>query len=314
MSPTKDFEKGLREALSAITPPNEVNEAGDCPEPELIACHVRGTKTDDAVGTHISTCKECGQFAADVRRRQKLYDRQKAAFTAVAEQKYSSVPILRETFRPFAWMLSWKALVPELAFVGVIFFVLAFNFRSVGPSFGPVTSQNAAVSTMSQIENSDPKKPHESAVLLDKFRDHPELVSQVDAARVAQARKVVIEKKAAVAGDTNLSNQWSLIEGKLQGYEFVAHYNSLKKQTDGVGTLGKVANVEGENGTITISFDQDPLTGSQDSKLLSTSAVETTGLNHVTILTPDRSWKLDSKNDFAVAAAGAVSHQAPKPQ
>lgn len=317
MTPSKDFEKALHEALSAITPTDDADGAHECPEPETIACHIRGTKTDEEVARHIPSCAPCSQLASDIKRRQKLFERQKLAFTQLAQEKYPSVPVFKETFQPFAWMLKPKALIPELA-VALLVAAVAFNFRSASVrETGPVPTTNAevnnAASTIRQIENADPRKPGDTAVLLEKFGAQPELVGQVDAARVAQARLVVGEKKATVAGDATLANQWSDIEGKLQGYEFIAHYNALRKQAEGAGVLGRVADVQGKNGIITISFDQDPVSGAQDSKLLSTSAVETPGLNQVTILTPQRSWRLDSKNDFEVAAA-LDSHKTQKPQ
>lgn len=103
-----------------------------------------------------------------------------------------------------------------------------------------------------------------------------------------------------------------MVDPSSAAYEFIAHYNSLRKQAEGSGVAGTVADVHGKNGNITISFDRDPMVDSQDSKLLSTSAIETQGLNQVTILSPQRHWKLDSKNDFEVAADN--SHQAQKPQ
>lgn len=317
MTPSKEFEKALHDALSAITPPEDASEASDCPEPEVVASHVRRVKIDDSIENHIASCTSCGEFATDIRRRQKLYERQREAFTALAERKYPSVPVLTETFRPFAWMLKWKVLVPEVALV-VAIFAVAFNFHSVsspetGPSTLAVKADNSATSTIRQIEDSDPRRPADTALLLEKFLAQPELFGQVDAARVAQARVVVSQKKAAVANDTTLADQWSDIEGKLQGYEFIAHYNSLRKQTEGAGMPGTVADVQGKNGNVTIRFDRDPITDSQDSKFLSTSAFETVGLNQVTIVTPQRRWKLDSKNDFE-AAATVDSHQAQKPQ
>jgi len=313
MAPSKEFEKALHDALSAITPAEDASEASDCPEPEVVASHVRGVNLVDAVENHIASCESCGQFATDIRRRQKLYERQREAFTALAEQKYPSVPVLTETFRPFAWMLHWKALVPEVALV-VAIFAVAFNFHSVSPPDAGVNAEaNSAALTITQIENSDPRKPADSALLLEKFHADPELVGHVDAARVAQARVAIGQKKAAVANDSTLADQWSDIEGKLQGYEFIAHYNSLRKQTEGSGAPSRVADVQGKNGSITISFDRDPMSDSQDSKLLSTSAFETTGLNQVTILTPQRHWKLDSRNAFEVAAT-VDSHQPQKPQ
>jgi hypothetical protein len=77
--------------------------------------------------------------------------------------------------------------------------------------------------------------------------------------------------------------------------------------------LGTVADVQGKNGIVTISFDHDPIVDTQDSKLFRTSAVETPGLNQVTILTPQRRWQLDSKDDFALAVT-VDSHQAQKRQ
>lgn len=307
MAPSKDFEKALHEALSAITPIEEGGSTGDCPEPETVACHVRGANIDDTVEKHISSCADCSQFAADIKRRQKLYERQKMAFTELAQQKYSPVPVLKETFRPFAWVLNWKALIPELALAATIILAV-FNFHAISPADGglgtlPVNADaNSVASTMTQIENSDPKKPADTAILLEKFRAQPQLVRQVDAARIAQARLVVGQKKAAVANDPALAEQWTSIEGKLQGYEFIAHYNSLRRQADGSVIPGRVADVEGKNGNVTISFDRDPIIDGQDSKLLSTSAVETPGLNQVIILTPQRRWQLSSENNFQVAS------------
>lgn len=318
MAPTEDFKQALQSALSAITPAEDTTDTSDCPRPEIIAGHVRGQKIDDTIAGHIQSCVTCGQFANDVKRRQRLYERQKVAFTELAEQKYRTVPVLKETFRPFAWMFNWKALVPEVAFV-IVIFAVAFNFHSGSlPGAVPATSaidseRNIAASTIRQIENSDPQKPADTALLLEKFHDQPELVGQVDATRVAQARLAINEKKATVANDTNLADQWSAIEGKLQGYELIAHYNSLRKRTEGTGMLGTVADVEGKNGIVTISFDHDPIVDSEDSKLFRTSAVETPGLNQVTILTPQRRWQLDSKDDFALAVT-VDSHQTQKPQ
>jgi hypothetical protein len=313
MAPSKEFEKALHDALSAITPAEDASEARHCPEPEAVACHVRRINVDPEVEQHISFCPTCAQLATDIRRRQKIYERQKTAFTAMAERKYPAVPVLTETLRPFAWMLHWKALVPEVA-LAVAIFAVAFNFHSVSaPEAGISAEAKSAASTITQIENSDPRKPADTALLLEKFQADPGLVEQVDAARVAQARMAIGQKKAAVSNDSTLADQWSDIEGKLQGYEFVAHYNSLRKQTDGSSVPGRVAEVHGRNGSITISFDRDPMADTQDSKLLSTSAVETQGLNQVTILSPQRHWRLDSRNDFEVAATDN-SHQTHKPQ
>ncbi|MGD1080518.1 MAG: hypothetical protein ABR881_19545 [Candidatus Sulfotelmatobacter sp.] len=313
MAPSKEFEKALHEALSAITPTDEASDVNGCPEPEAVAGHVRLINVDNAIGQHLASCPTCGQLADDIRRRQRVYEQQKTAFTKLAEQKYPFAPVLTETFRPFAWMLHWKALVPEVA-VAIVIFAVAFNFHSVSsPDAGINAEANSAVSTITQIEKSDPRKPADTAVLLEKFRSDPELVGQIDASRVAQARVVVGQKKAAVASDAALADQWSDIEGKLQGYEFIAHYNSLRRQAEGSGVTSTVADVQGKNGNITISFDRDPMVDSQDSKLLSTSAVETQGLNQVTILSPQRHWKLDSRNDFEAAAADN-SHQTQKPQ
>ena len=313
MAPDKDFEKALHEALSAITPAEDAEEASVCPAPEAVAGHVRGVSQDAEIGQHLGTCKTCGEFAEDVRRRQRVYERQKTAFTELAKQTYSPAPVLSETFRPFAWMFHWKALVPELAAAVAIFAVaFGFHYRS-SPDVGNNGGESSAVSTIKQIEKSDPRKPADTAILLERFQSDPALLIQVDASSVAQARLAVSQKKAQVAGDTSLADQWSDIEGKLQGYEFVAHYNSLRKQTEGSGAPGKVADVHGKNGIVTISFDRDPMADSQDSKLLSTSAVETQGLNQLTILAPQGRWKLDSRNDFEVAAA-ADSHKQEKPQ
>jgi|HubBroStandDraft_5_1064220.scaffolds.fasta_scaffold25593_3 hypothetical protein len=313
MAPDKDFEEALHEALSSITPGEDAKEGDTCPAPKAVAGHVRGVSQDAEVGQHLATCKTCDEFAEDVRRRQRVYVRQKAAFTALANQTYSPAPILTETFRPFAWMLHWKALVPEVAAaVGIFAVAFGLHYRSF-PDLGNIGEANAAVSTITQIEKSDPRKPADTAVLLEKFQSDPALLIHIDASSVAQARLAVSQKKSEVAGDASLADQWSDIEGKLQGYEFVAHYNSLRKQTEGSGVQGKVADVQGKNGILTISFDQDPMADSQDSKLLSTSAVETQGLNQLTILAPQGRWKLDSKNDFEVAAA-VDSHKQEKPQ
>jgi hypothetical protein len=317
MAPSKDFERALHEALSAMAPLEEGVAANGCPEPETLACHVRGTRADDTVERHISSCATCSEFAADVKRRQKLYERQKVAFTKMAQEKYPKVPVLRETFRPFAWMLTWKALVPELALAAAII-IAAFNFNSVSPpDAGRVTvhlnaEAKSAASTIAQIERSDAKRPADTAVLLEKFRAQPELVGHIDAARIEQARLVVGQKKAAVADDPALADQWSSIEGKLQGYEFIARYYSLRRQADRSAIPGKVADVEGKNGNVTISLDRDPTTDRQGSRLLRTSAVETRGLNQIIILTPQGRWQMSSKDDFEVAAS-VNSQQTKKP-
>jgi hypothetical protein len=314
MAPNKGFEKALHEALSAMTPIDEPDAAHECPAPEMIAGHIRGTQNDEEVAAHISSCDRCTEFASDIKRRQKLYERQKLAFTQLAQEKYPSIPILKETFQPFAWMLNRKALIPEVALAVALVAAVTLNYHSSSHvTEGSATlpaEVNSATSAMKQIENSDPRRPADSAVLLEKFHTEPDLVRQVDAAHVAQARFRVSQKKVAVADDPKLADQWSNIEGKLQAYEFIARYNSLRKQADGSPLLARVADVEGKNGSVTISFDQDPVTDRDDSKLLTTSAVETPGLNQVIILTPQRHWRLDAKNDFEVAAD---SHQNQKP-
>ena len=312
MAPDKDFEKALQEALSAITPSEDEQGSSTCPAAEAVAGHVRGVSQDVEVDQHLGTCKTCGEFAEDVRRRQRVYERQKVAFTELAQQTYSPTPVLSETFRPFAWMLHWKALVPEVAVAFGIFAVaFGLHYRSSSDA-GNIVEENAAASTITQIEKSDARKPADTAALVEKFRSDPALLIHIDASSVAQARFAVSQKKAEVASDTSLADQWSDIEGKLEGYEFVAHYNSLRKQTEGSGVPGKVADVQGKNGIVTISFDRDPMADSQDSKLLSTSAVETQGLNQITILAPQGRWRLDSKNDFEVAAADWQKQEKPQ--
>jgi ribosomal protein L35AE/L33A len=301
MAPSKDFKKALDEALASITPIENASETSNCPEAETVVAHIRGLSVDDAVGQHVASCETCGQIAADTKRRQKIYERQKAEFTAMAGKKYSTVPVLRETFRPFAWMLQWKAVVAEgaLAVVAILIFVPKLHFSSQ-PEAGGTNGASDASSTFMQIEQSE--SPAASKALLDKLDAEPQLVGQIDASRVAQARSVVDQKRAA-ANNNALADQWQDVDGKLQAYEFIAHYNSLRKQTEGSEKASRVADVEGKNGYVTIRFDQNPISDSQDSKILSTSAVETRGLNQVTILAPNVRWQLDSKDDFSVAAA-----------
>ena len=301
MAQSREFKKALDETLASITPIEDSGETSECPDAEAIIAHIRGAKVDDTVGEHIASCAACGEIAADTRRRQKIYERQKAAFVALAEKKYAPVPVLNETFRPFAWMLQLKALVAEgAAACAILALAFAFYSPSLHKAVGNIEG-STAVSTFAQIEKSDPEKPTSSVALLNKLRSNPELVGQVDASRVAQVRFAVGEKKAAVENNTALADQWDDVDGKLTAIEFVAHYNSLRKQTEGSG-IAKLASFEGKDGSVTVTFDTDPISDSRDSKLLSTSAVETRGLNQVTILAPKVHWQLDSKDDFAVAA------------
>ncbi len=307
MEPTIEFRKALDEALASLTPVSD-EPSSECPEPNVVMGHARGLQADAGTTRHIRDCASCSQLFESTRRQRPVYEMQKKAFAAMAENKYGSrTGVFTQALRPFAWLVQPRALVAQAAIVVV---VAGAAFFAVPGKHQPDSMTQASTSPEQSDINARVKQTVEAAAQADPALD-PALAPlkaaaisgiQIDPAQLATAREAI--QQIPPAANPDLSQTRDAAARQLMAYELVTRAQAKGASVSVPSSVPVVDN----NGTLTIYFYHDPILNDKNKQVWQQSALETKGLGRTMLSAGHTNWKLNGPK-FEVQAANVPSQK-----
>jgi hypothetical protein len=300
VEPTIKFRKALDEALASLTQVRD-ETLTECPESTVIMGHARGLQADADTTLHIQNCISCGRLFETTQRQRPIYEMQKRAFAAMAENKYGSrTGVIKQGLRPFAWLVQPRALVAQVAIAVV---VVGATFFAVPGKRQPGSVTQASTSSAQSDMNARVKETVETAAQADPALD-PALAplkaaavsgSQIDPTQLATAREAIQQIPPAATPD--LSQTRDAAARQLMAYELVT-----RAQAKGASVPVPSSVPVDNNGTLTIYFAHDPILNDQNKQAWQQSALETKGLGRTMLSAGQTNWKLNGPR-FEVQAA-----------
>jgi hypothetical protein len=299
MKPTGDFQTELNAALAALGKDTADSIPAECPDPEAVMAHARGSALDDEIATHLQACPSCSELAAVAHRQKKIYERQRLAFRRAASEKRSWRQEFAEAFLPLAWLRRPAVTIPMGAVAAL---VLGFALWQK-PDFDIPGSGYSANQLVINIEKSDPHDPALTEASLREVLSGTKQGERIDPTQIQQARLAVDQKKTEVSGTPDLSGKWDKIDDQLAVVEWWNRYQVLRKKGSFVAPMSvHVWDLAGSDGTGKVRLSWDPTRSQHDLSLLQTSLSQTQGLEQVIITTPEN-------KTFTVAAPAGSSTQ-----
>jgi len=286
--PTAGFQRELEATLELLgkeTGPEAISDG--CPEPESILAYARGRAVDDSeIAAHLDHCSACAELASVARRQKRIYERQKQAFESSARGKPSFAQTLQEAFQPLAWVARPAGIVCVAAvLVAAVGLAVWDGQYSRRPTAERMSNTGGLVVS---IEKSDPRNPESTTASIEEILNETQQGKEINPAQIRDARLVVDQKKAQVAGTPALAMQWDRIDDQLAVVELWNRYSALRKKA-GHGMVQTASahpsELSGSDGTGRISITWN-LTG-HDRSLLKDSLAQTDGLTQVIVTNPE---------------------------
>ena len=298
---TSAFEKELNATLRWLTEESpSAHPFGDCPETEAIVSHLRGNPRPE-LEEHLKNCQKCSDLASYMHRRESVYKRQRDYFLKQLEAEPIKEPwwtsareVLRQTFRPFAFLLEGKAMatasILALALcIGV--WLLPSFVAMIRPSSSALPFDAKGLSTSGKIENyygliekASPTNPGAAEIALDDLRRATQTGGMVKPTTPDAALASVRLKKTEAP---DKSDDWTRIQNELEGYALLNRYAYLRSERQMGAPLWKdFAGVSKEDNTLLIFLNREPSYDTDTYKLLKESRQSTKGINGVLLVTP----------------------------
>jgi hypothetical protein len=296
-----DFESELKATLDWLAEGSPGDpEFGECPEAESVIAHARGEE-HHKVSKHLKECAKCRELASYLHQRDTVYQRQREYFLKqiqseqVEEPWFSSLSILlRETFRPFSFLLNRRAILAETAVlllaVGLVWklpsFVATYRAEPDVGAFDPkrALATRKAEADYGRIQQTSPEDPTAAEKIIGELREATQTGGLVEPAKVETVLAAVEMKKTAAP---EKSLDWERVGGQLQAYIVLSRYEQLRsEQGKGAPVWKDFVGGGNKDGNAFIYLGREPFYDRETYSLLKQSSADLKGVTGVTLVTP----------------------------